>query len=220
MRAPATASDDGVLTDAQRQSLLRSPLVVEEKLDGANVWIQVDDVGRPHVGGRSGGASDRAGQLGRLRAWAFERAHRLAVGLKPGIVLYGEWLYLTHSLPYDRLPDYLVVVDVRRADGTFIDRRGRESLCSELELTTTPLVYEGRLGGLDALRELHGPSAFGSAPAEGFVVRRETGGDVIERAKWVAPGFRRKTDEEWRGQRRRNELGRPRSVAGRGATDG
>jgi hypothetical protein len=65
---------------------------VEEKLDGANVSLWFDE-GRLRVATRGGAdAMDRAGQLGRLRAWGAERHGSLVELLEGDVAAYGEWL--------------------------------------------------------------------------------------------------------------------------------
>jgi len=60
-------ADDLVLAAPAVASLLGSPVLVEEKVDGANVVLWMED-GRVEAALRSGpGAMDRAGQLGPLR---------------------------------------------------------------------------------------------------------------------------------------------------------
>ena len=63
--------DDLVLTDREVDSLLHDQVVVEEKLDGANVTVFSDGTGLPQIALRGGtDSADRAGQRGPLRAWA------------------------------------------------------------------------------------------------------------------------------------------------------
>src|SRR4051794_20391690 len=70
--------DDEVLTSSLSEKLLHAPLLVEEKLDGANVAVWLDDSGSIQSALRSGlGGQDRGRQLGPLRAWLFERADRM-----------------------------------------------------------------------------------------------------------------------------------------------
>jgi hypothetical protein len=63
------SSDDINLNAGEVAALLASEVVVEEKLDGANVVLWLEDEGRIQCALRSGpGSMDRAGQLGPLRA--------------------------------------------------------------------------------------------------------------------------------------------------------
>lgn len=197
--------DDRVLAPAETEVLLSRPVAVEEKLDGANVMVWVEN-GRVVCSLRSGpGSADRAGQIGPLRAWVAERADQLAGLLDDGLVLYGEWLWLTHTVPYERLPSYLVALDLRRADATFLPFAERNAGCADAGIITPPELHRGVLHHVEVVEALIGPSRFGSFLAEGVVVRPLD--DVEPRAaKLLRPGFRRLTNDAWAGGRPRNTL--------------
>lgn len=95
---PHATRDDRVLSRDEAGHWLREPVTVEEKLDGANVSLWLDPMTGPQVASRGGpDAMDRAGQLGRLRAWAGERLDAVAELLADGWAAYGEWLWLRHG---------------------------------------------------------------------------------------------------------------------------
>lgn len=195
------SAGDRTLTTEEARAWLRQPVVVEEKLDGANVTVWADD-GRIHVAPRGGpGAMDRSRQLGRLRAWCAERDEILRPLLTPGLVVYGEWLWLRHSVHYTRLPDWLVVLDVWDPHAGFLLPHERDDCVRPLGLCVPPILFRGVLRDEATLAGLLGPSAFADeAPAEGVVCR--TGQD---RCKVVADSFVRRPDEQW-GDREHNAL--------------
>lgn len=181
------------MSAADRDAWFHVPVVVEEKLDGANVCLWLDG-GTVRVASRGGSdAMDRAGQLGRLRAWVGERHDRLAELLGEGLVAYGEWLWLEHSVHYDRLPDWLVLLDVWSEATGMRSVHTRNHLAARHGLVVPPALFEGVLGGRKALLGLMGTSRFGSKPMEGVVLRREDG----TRCKVIRPGFSRRTDDSW-----------------------
>lgn len=198
--------DDLVLRPDQVRSLLQREVVVEEKLDGANVVLWLED-GWVQAATRGGpGASDRAGQLGPLRAWTAQHADALRnVLLQGASVLYGEWLLLSHTVTYDRLPSFLVVLDLLLVDGAFAGVDERDERCGGAGLHTPPLLARGVLGGVAAVEALLGQSAVGSGPAEGLIMRA-VDGRPPRLAKLVRPGFDRLGDESWRAGRPRNRL--------------
>jgi hypothetical protein len=197
-------ADDLVLAAPAVATLLGAPALVEEKVDGANVVLWMDD-GRVESALRSGqGAMDRAGQLGPLRAWAAEHDGALRTVLGEDRALYAEWLLLTHSSAYDRLPAYLVALDLWRPATGFLPVAERDSACAGAGLTTPPHVWTGVAGTVDGVERLLGPAAWGAGPAEGLVVRSLA--DPALRAKMVPVGFRRLNDDEWRSGRPRNRL--------------
>lgn len=187
----SATSGDRVVPVAERDSWLRRSVVVEEKLDGANVTIWWEE-GRLQVASRGGpGAMDRGGQLGPLRARVDRQYEFLRPLLGGGLVLYAEWLWFAHTLVYDRPPDHLVVLDILRPDFGFAALRERDELCGRAGLVGPPRIFSGVLRTAEALLDLIGPSRFGSTPMEGVVLRRDDG--LV--CKVVRPGFVRASDD-------------------------
>jgi hypothetical protein len=195
-----------VLEVSAVEDLLGDEVVVEEKLDGANVVVWLDENGRLQSGLRGGpDTMDRAGQRGPLRAWvsAHEGSLRTALALSP--VLYGEWMLLTHSVAYDRLQSYFVVLDLWRPAEGFATFDERGVVCSGAGLVHPPEVWRGTAGSVRAVERLLGDSRWGSAPAEGLVVRRVGPGEP-RLAKLVREGFDQVTDDSWQRGRPHNRL--------------
>jgi hypothetical protein len=198
--------DDDVLDEAARRRLLRHEIIVEEKLDGANVSLWQEN-GLTQVTTRGGPeAMDRAGQLGRLKAWLGE--HHAAVGslLEGGLVAYGEWLLLTHTVTYDHLPGYLVVLDLLEPDGNWARPDDRNKCCAEAGLPVPPPIWRGvPQGGIAELERLASLSAFGQESAEGIVVRT-VDGSAPRASKLLRHGFSPIGDAEWSSGRPQNRL--------------
>ncbi|HBP18827.1 MAG TPA: DNA ligase, partial [Planctomycetes bacterium] len=107
------------------------PLVIEEKLDGANAAIGFDRQGELMLQSRGhflrGGRSER--QFDLLKTWAAARAHELRGVLGARYVVYGEWLYAKHTIFYDRLPHYFHEFDVYdREREVFLSTPARRAL--------------------------------------------------------------------------------------------
>lgn len=197
--------DDRVLSEAEATSLLSRPVAVEEKLDGANVMLWRDG-SRIECSLRSGpGSADRAGQLGPLRAWTAERADQLRPIVEDDAVVYAEWLYLTHTVAYEGLPSYLIAIDVRRPDGSFLLVDDRNKVCAANGLATPPEVFRGLVGDVAAVEHLLGASRYGAPEAEGVVVRSLDGVEPRV-AKLLKAGFDRLGDDAWARGRPRNRL--------------
>jgi hypothetical protein len=113
--------DDKVLSRAEAQALLLGEVVVEEKLDGANLGISLAPDGglRAQNRGQYLGAPF-AGQFSRLPAWLAMHESGLRAVLQPALILFGEWCAARHSVSYDRLPDLWLLFDVydREAGGS------------------------------------------------------------------------------------------------------
>lgn len=186
VRTESVDRTDGLVPADEVPSWLQHPVVVEEKLDGANVSIWLQD-GALQVGSRGGAdAVDRAGQLGPLRAHVHRYHDIFRSLLAPDTLLYAEWLWFTHTIEYDRLPDHLVCLDLWSAERGFVPVTERDRRCRQSGLALPPRLFDGVLGSLGALRQLMGRSRFGSGPMEGVVLRRDDGA----RCKLLREGFR------------------------------
>jgi RNA ligase len=206
----ASADTDQVLPAGSVATFLDEDVVVEEKLDGANVtlWID-DDESTVQVAGRAGpGAMDRGAQLGPLRAWAAHHADQVRALLDGGWALYAEWLWRTHGVYYDDLPDYLVGIDLWHPDEGFADLGDRDRRLEAAGLARPPALYLGALKSLQALEALlPDPSRWSSRPAEGLVVRRLLPAGEPRLAKYIAPTFSPRSDQAWKRGRTRNRTG-------------
>lgn len=207
-RTPHLWPDDAhprrlVVPSGEVAEWLRSPVVVEEKIDGANVslWWSGSTAAAASRGGAD--AMDRAGQLGRLRAWAAERLPELEVLLDGGWVLYGEWLWVRHGVAYDALTDWLVALDLWHADHGFAVLDERDERCTAAGLALPPRLFTGVLGERRVLAGLVDMSRLAvDAAAEGLILRRDDG----QRCKVVRPGFTRRDDAAWSGTQEHNRL--------------
>ena len=194
--------DDKVLSPAEAQALLSGNVVVEEKLDGANLGLSLSPDGALRAQNRGQYLSDpHTGQFARLPAWLTQHEPGLRTVLRPELMLFGEWCAARHSLGYDALPDWFLLFDVYdRSIGRFWSTSRRNALAAEAGLSTVPLVSSG-LTTLAALKQLlvDTPSRYRAGlPLEGVVVRRESGEWCEARAKLVRPDFTQAIDTHWR----------------------
>lgn len=205
--APTAARDDLVLDEAATRRLLDQPVLVEEKLDGANVMLWLAG-GDPQVATRGGpDAMDRGGQLGPLRAWVAERHPQLLALLAEDRVLYAEWLWLRHTVSYAALPDHLIGLDLYTPAG-FATPAQRDRALTSAGLVAPPKLLSGSRLTPAEIEDRIGVSAYGSEPAEGVVVRAAQAGEGTRLAKAIRAVFRRRSDDEWRTSRDRNVIRR------------
>jgi len=90
--APGLPREDKVLSDIERAEFLSHSLIVEEKVDGANVGFSVAENGELRIQNR-GSFLDRATaapQFKPLFRWADSRRHTLLAHLKNGLIQIGR----------------------------------------------------------------------------------------------------------------------------------
>ena len=199
--APDSPRDDKVMSSAECERFLSGEVVVEEKVDGANLGISLDETGMLRVQNRGQYlAQPFAGQFSRLRSWLVMHEAGLLSILTPDLILFGEWCAARHSVLYDGLPDWFLAFDVydRRAEA-FWDTKRRDAIVARVELCTVAILARGRFAFED-LRSLldSAPSTYRAGPVEGLVIRRESRGQVDARAKLVRPDFVQGIGEHWR----------------------
>ena len=190
---------DKILSEEQATEMLRGPVVVEEKVDGANIGLSVGESGEIRVQNRGGYLRREHAhpQFGPLWAWSKAREAALAESLGKHLILFGEWCYAVHTVRYDRLPDWFLGFDVfDRKEAGFWDTARRDNLLSHLGLRPVPRIAKGRITRA-RLSALIGISVVGREPMEGIVARQEGSGRTLLRAKVVREAFTQAIQDHW-----------------------
>lgn len=192
--------DDKVFDRNEQTALLAGPVVVEEKLDGANLGISLapDDTVRVQNRGQYLNPPFN-GQFGRLPAWLAVKRPALIQNLGQHLILFGEWCAAKHSLDYGALPDWFLAFDVfDRNEQKFWSTKRRDELARTLGVCVVPALMT-RATTLSALTDvvLKSVSQFRPGPLEGVVIRRETADWLTLRAKLVRPDFTQSITEHW-----------------------
>ena len=186
---------------AEAHALLAHKVVVEEKLDGANLGFSLDEHGELRAQNRGQYLSDpHAGQFARIPMWLQQHGDALLAELTPDLIFFGEWCAARHSLDYGTLPDWFLLFDVyERSAGRFWSTARRNELAARAGLVTVPRLFQGRIT-LDALKQMVASttSLYRSGPLEGMVIRHEDEHWCLNRAKLVRPDFTQAIDTHWR----------------------
>lgn len=193
--------DDKVLSHAEAASLLSGPIVVEEKLDGANLGVSLDAAGNLRLQNRGQYLQPPyQGQFARVAAWLQVHADALFDALTPELVIFGEWCAARHSLSYDQLPDWWLVFDVYdRTAGQFWCVERRNALVTSHGMTTVPALARSRFALQDLVTLVNNrPSSYRDGALEGIVVRSEDAHWTSARAKLVRADFVQQIGEHWR----------------------
>ena len=206
---PRAPRADKVLTPAEAQRFLSLPVVVEEKVDGANIGISFEGGETPVVKNRGtvlGPGSHP--QFQRLWPWLAKHGDVLCHALGAELMLFGEWCFAVHTVRYSDLPDYFVGFDVYDVNAKrFWSAARRDAWAVPLGIITVPVVARGTL----SLTDLEGlllslRSRFGGEAAEGIYVRQDGNDWLNGRAKLVRPEFLQAIQEHWMNHRLKKNL--------------
>jgi ATP-dependent RNA circularization protein (DNA/RNA ligase family) len=195
-----------IMTRDEVKRLLGAEVSIEEKMDGANTGIIRHKNGFSlQKRGSLVGQSEHA-QFQYFHHWANQLNYDKIMSVPEGYLIYGEFLYATHHLYYDQLPDYFLVFDVLK-DGEWLTRADRNTFCDAYGFHPVPLITAGYYNLEDLHQFIPDKSAYGPV-AEGIVVKRYRKGEYI-RGKVVKPEFVKELEEvdHWsKGPLRKNKL--------------
>lgn len=193
--------DDKVLSSEAASALLAVAVVVEEKLDGANLGFSLGESGKLLAQSRGQYLdTGHGGQFSRLPQWMTQHGEALLARLEPNCIAFGEWCAARHSLAYDHLPDWWLMFDLYdRQSRRFQSITSRNEFAQSAELETVAEIFRGRttLHALERLL-LDTPSRYRTGPIEGLMVRSENATGMRATAKLVHPAFTQSIEEHWR----------------------
>lgn len=179
--------------------LIGKEIKIFEKLDGANVgftWNTKDDCAmvrnREHILSKNYQKNTKS-KIQFRPLWNFVAEHKKDIlwiskelSLMP--IIYGEWLYAEHSLPYNGLKSLFYAFDIYDPESNrFLTEQYAEELCLN-RFQFVPLLWKGILTDVSTVESLlYHKSLFSENNVEGIVIRQGR-----HRYKWVSPEFKRK----------------------------
>ncbi len=189
---------DKVMSESERNDFLRHELVVEEKVDGANLGISFDAEGNIRAQNRGAYLHlPSTGQWKKLAEWLAPRTDALFEQLTDRYILFGEWCYAQHSVVYDRLPDWFLGFDIYdKSTARFFSCTRRDEIFRAIGISQVPRVDRGHFT-LAELSELLSQSQLSDKPAEGLYLRFDQGDWLVQRAKLVRPAFIQSVEQHW-----------------------
>lgn len=199
---------DKVLSLDETMDLLGHEIIIEEKIDGANLGISFDHDGTLYLQNRGNWLLyPLSGQWKKLEQWIAERQNVLFDFLLDQYILFGEWCYATHSVYYNRLPDYFIGFDVYdKAASKFFSVERRNKLLKNMSISKIYQCAKGRYH-LQDLTGFFGKSHYGSDMCEGIYLRWDENGWLKKRAKLVREGFKQSIVSHWqKGELKVNHL--------------
>lgn len=189
---------DKVLSEREREDFLQQDIVVEEKVDGANLGISFDSGGNVRAQNRGEYLYlPGPGQWKKLSDWLAYRHDTLFEHLSDQLILFGEWCYAQHSVFYDRLPDWFLGFDIydKRFE-RFVSVERRDALLKKMCIAQVPFVTRGHFT-YPAIQKLLSTSKLSNEPAEGIYLRFDHEGWLAQRAKLVRPSFVQAVEQHW-----------------------
>lgn len=199
--AQGAPRDDKVLSSAEASGILSSELVLEEKLDGANLGFSVSPDGTVRVQNRGQYLGvPFQGQFGHLGQWLALHEEKLFDGLGTHLIAFGEWCAARHSLDYVALPDWWLLFDVYdRSANQFWSTPRRNAWAAENGFSTVAALCLGTFS-LRRLTKLvqTTSSQYRTGPMEGIVIRKENADWLEARAKLVRADFTQAIENHWR----------------------
>lgn len=175
-------------------------VVVEEKLDGANLGFSIGNNGKFVAQNRGQYLNQPySGQFSKLVQWLVSHESSLHAHLDSNLIVFAEWCAARHSIKYEKLPDWYLVFDIYdRITCKFWSTPRRNKLANDLGMKIVPELSKGKLS-IDLIKNLvlSTKSEYSKNLLEGVVVRYESEMWCENRAKLVRPDFTQSIEEHW-----------------------
>ncbi|KAG6817576.1 hypothetical protein H0H87_006953 [Tephrocybe sp. NHM501043] len=192
------ASSDDIVKDVATMPTVGN-VIITEKIDGANMGFSLSsDRSKIIVQNRSHYVNSATHeQFKKLDIWVERHRDDLFQVLDRDpyfaerYILFGEWMFATHSIPYTHLPDRFVAFDLYdRSTGTWSDWASLEKILSSTSISLVPLLYHGLMPTDAKLRNMvQLQSKFWDGRVEGIYVKVEQNSCVVSRGKVVRSDF-------------------------------
>ena len=163
---------DKVLSESERTNFLQHELVIEEKVDGANLGISFDAEGNLSLQNRGAYLHmPSIGQWKKLDQWLNPKVDTIFETLTDRYILFGEWCYAKHSVFYNKLPDWFLGFDIYdKFVNKFFSTDRRNEFLERMGITQVPFIATGHFSCTE-LKQLLSYSKISDQPAEGVYLR-------------------------------------------------
>lgn len=192
------ARKDKAMAADEIAEMLSHEVTIEEKIDGANLGISFDSEGKILLQNRGDWLiPPLGGQWVKLEAWTAKKQDILFDFLLDRYILFGEWCYATHSIYYDKLPDYFIGFDLYdKKASEFLSVERRNQLLRKMGISIIHQYGSGRYR-LQDLPSFLGGSYYGDYLCEGIYIRWDESGWLKKRAKFVRYDFKQDIVLHW-----------------------
>lgn len=156
-------SGDEDLLKIPFENILGKYVVIEEKVDGANVAVSFNKEAKLLLQSRGhyleGGFRERHYDL--FKVWAAEHTAELFAVLGSRYIMYGEWLYAKHKVYYDNLPHYFLEFDIFDKERlVFLDSQARKNLLKDSCVKSVAVLGEGKFFSQSEITKFLGRSQY------------------------------------------------------------
>lgn len=187
--------------------IFKTPVVVEEKIDGSQFSFRLNLDGSCEAKSKSCSiVLESKENIPKIFLPAVQTMMGLAHKLKPGWTYRGEALYRPkhNTLAYSRIPTGgFILFDIDDGNQNFLSRSEKEAEAERLGLEIVPAMFQGQVLSFDSLVNfLQEESCLGGVKIEGFVVKNYE--MFVEQfktvmiGKYVSESFKEKHNKEWK----------------------
>jgi len=212
----SAATDDDEVAGVEAMELIYSArrIIVQEKLDGANLRVSYNGQDEPIVGNREHvlkkgyikKSTPAKLQFRPVWNWLYENKEKFAsltnlLGETP--VVFGEWMLAQHTTRYDKLPDFFFAYDIF-IDEVFLDPIETIELLTAAGFSVPPMFCFGAAFDMipqdKLIAKLYEPSPFSSTDMrEGLYFKIGDGKETTHRFKLLRPDYKTASDFTERG---------------------
>ena len=192
-----TSREDKQLSQEETLDFLKNELVIEEKVDGANLGFHLENGEILYQNRGSYIYEPYLGQWENLNTWQATN-WLLRQNIRSGLIYFGEWCYLKHSIFYNNLPNCFLGFDVYDINNnTFLSSELRDRIFIDIGLPPINRISRGVFTLKELNEMLNLKSIYGNSNIEGLYLRHEENGKLIARAKYVNEAFRISINNHW-----------------------
>lgn len=129
----------------KEKDLFRGEMIVTEKVDGSQLAVGWKN-DKPYIQGKNSHIAEFDKRKAYHGTWSWVWENIAKVEMLKGYLVFGEWLRVQHSLPYDDLPDWFVAFDVwDYENGKFMNWDAVTEFCKRVGFATVPELFRGKL---------------------------------------------------------------------------
>ena len=125
--------------------IFKGEVELTEKIDGSQMAVSFKG-GMPYLQSKNAHLPMNGKHPAFSGAWSWVWEHIEKIEKLKDVLLFGEWVKVQHSIPYDNLPDWFIVFDGwHRKQKRYMDRRELRKFTQKTGFTTAPVLYQGRI---------------------------------------------------------------------------